>query len=378
MECWLQQLPLKGPSVLRTAAVSLAFCLALSGPAPAFAAGPDAASHGGGKPSSQDPSPQGSGNSAAKPDRGNAPHAGSSPSTPHPSQQSAAQPAASPSAPAAGVAHGNSHKPAAAPAAAAPQRHSRPAAGTKRHESAAASAHKQGASTAARPTRPVHSGRPGPASQSHRPAVRPATTRPSFSQSNARPQSAAPAKRPSSSSAAAVRKPATPKVTICHGTSSTKNPYVTITIASAGWVNGHGNHADDSGTPAGAATCTSAANAASSASANPQPDLSAASDNVPSPSGPAAVAGAATAPTRGAGASTRARADGTSAGPRDLALGRVAAAGDSPRMLPFTGMALLVLLVIGGTSTAAGLLLRHNVRSARPTLPTAPAGVPRA
>lgn len=169
------------------------------------------------------------------------------------------------------------------------------------------------------------------------------------------------------------------KVTICHATGSETNPYVEITIAQAGWDNGHSKHEDDlnpvpeGGCPGTAPQTTGAQGVVEQPNpfVAPQPEVSVVA--------PATTEAAAPATTTEGQAVLGARAEGGSSAPDEggnEVLGAEASGGSAPASavapaaaeatkkadtgsLPFTGFELALVLLLAAGALMAGFALKR-------------------
>lgn len=172
------------------------------------------------------------------------------------------------------------------------------------------------------------------------------------------------------------------KVTICHATGSETNPYVEITIAQAGWDNGHSKHADDlNPVPEGGCPGTTPAQTTTEL---PKPN------DFVAPQPEVAVTAPATTTDTAAPADQQGvlgvRAEGGNAPASDTApadsnkvLGVQAAGGNAPTAatapaaaeatrkadtgsLPFTGFELAIVLMLAAGALMAGFALKRASR----------------
>jgi hypothetical protein len=146
------------------------------------------------------------------------------------------------------------------------------------------------------------------------------------------------------------------KVSICHATGSETNPYVLVTVSvNATTGNGHGRHEGDR--PAVDGRCPAAAPGGPEGPGDPGPPPGHGEESVPPEDG---------------GASSNSPIDGGSgvlvAQPTTPAAGVVGSDGGE---LPFTGLPLALLAILGAAACTIGLLLRRAGR--RPEDGPAPA-----
>jgi hypothetical protein len=154
----------------------------------------------------------------------------------------------------------------------------------------------------------------------------------------------------------AASAPSSRKVTLCHATGSRTNPYVVITVSvNATTGNGHGRHDDDL-IPAPAGGCPSGApEDPGGGGANPDP-----------PSEGGSGGGAGHEPPAAGGAAGE--------GPEPVAhppTFEVAAAPAPQAELPFTGVPLWLIALLGAAAGTSGALLRRNGRPSGKAAPPA-------
>jgi hypothetical protein len=174
------------------------------------------------------------------------------------------------------------------------------------------------------------------------------------------------------------------KVTICHATGSSTNPYVIVTVSINAWQkrdgtpNGHGRHGDDIllTNPATAASakldksmCAGGAAGTSGDVAGEAATGSSASDVGPTgPGGAAALAGEAESPAGGVAGEQAAfgTAPAEASQPQGGVLGAAAVLGQAVKggTLPFTGFPLWLALVVAIALLSGGVLLRRRGRTA--------------
>jgi hypothetical protein len=150
------------------------------------------------------------------------------------------------------------------------------------------------------------------------------------------------------------------KVTICHATGSATNPYVEITV-SVNALPAHTRHqgGEDVVNPSGPCNAPAAASAAApGAAASPPPDADAAS---PPSAGATPAPNSAAPPGEGGGV----RGVETATADVQTAADRGAHERDSARSassggLPFTGFAILLLVLVGTSAVLAGAKLRSS------------------
>jgi hypothetical protein len=154
--------------------------------------------------------------------------------------------------------------------------------------------------------------------------------------------------------------PGNAKVTICHATGSATNPFVTITVAAAALAaHTRHQHGEDVVGATGECAAPAAAKApAGAVQARARVDVAADSGSAPAVPVRARVA----APAESGVAGVNARSDGRSAPDGDRA--QPSAADREDGSLPFTGFAVIGLALAGAAALAAGRRLRrHAVQS---------------
>jgi hypothetical protein len=150
------------------------------------------------------------------------------------------------------------------------------------------------------------------------------------------------------------------KVTICHATGSETNPYVKITIAMSGWLNGHRKHGGDILLASADASCPGVTAASGQPASGPTQGSIPGGPNVVTAGG-----------VKGASATRHAALPASAQGrskPRGGVLGATASAGralgsTAVRTLPFTGLPLWLPVAAALALLAGGLLLRRQARA---------------
>jgi hypothetical protein len=154
------------------------------------------------------------------------------------------------------------------------------------------------------------------------------------------------------------------KTTICHATGSATNPYVEITISNRA-VKAHARHQDGRDIiPAPAGGCPTAAASAQPAAAVGA-SIQAAASRAASPSGQSHVAGVIQTNRRGTGGTKAAAA--TEPAATEPAAATAATHRHSDASLPFTGMNVLLALLIAGGLILAGVTVRRAASGRRTT-----------
>lgn len=155
------------------------------------------------------------------------------------------------------------------------------------------------------------------------------------------------------------------KVTICHATGSETNPYVVITIAQAGWDNGHSKHEDDLN-PVPEGGCPGTTPTQTTTTEQPKPNEFVASQPEVAATAPADQQGVLGARAEGGNAP----AEGNevlgvqAAGGSAPAAATAPAAAEATRKadtgsLPFTGFELALVLMLAAGALMAGYALKR-------------------